>query len=94
MLFWIFYPTIKRLTKGNTMFKKLLDFTGTKTFLFITLAVLTFECYDLEREIKKIENLENINKEKSVDIQKNKERETDSIFFFDYIKDKYTEGLA
>ena len=35
------------------MFKKLLDFTGTKTFLFITLAVLTFECYDLEREIKK-----------------------------------------
>ena len=75
------------------MFKKLLDFTGTKTFLFITLAVVTFECYDLERKIKKVDNLENINKEKSVDIQQ-KEKETDSIFFFDYIKDKHTEGLA
>ena len=76
------------------MLKKFLDTVECKTFLFITLAILSFECYNLERKIKEPDMPQAIEQDNTLNIEQMEPLRSYQPFFFDYVPSPIDEGLV
>lgn len=76
------------------MLKKLLNMIECKTFLFITLAALSFECYMLDTKVEDFKSLQTIEKENTFKAEQREGVDFYEPFFFDYIPSSTVEGLV